>query len=58
MWDEALQLFQRGAIKSNSCNEHHLLYISYNYEDTIYMERNQIWIISLSTEKPHVVAST
>lgn len=27
MWDKALQVFQKGAIKNNSCNEDHSLHV-------------------------------
>lgn len=60
MWDKALHLFQRAAIKNNSCNERYSLYTSGNHKDNICKERNQICIISMSIKEQdkHVVART
>lgn len=49
MQDEALQVFQKEAIKNNSCNEHHSLHLQ---------GKKQIWVTLLSTDVLHVVAST
>lgn len=49
MQDEALQVFQKGAIKKNSCNEHHSLHLQ---------GKKEIWITLLSTDVLYVVAST
>ena len=40
MQDKALQLFQRGAIKNNPCNEHHLLHLHRKKPDLGYFTKH------------------
>lgn len=49
MQDKTLQVLQKGAIKNN------FLMNTIHY---IYKEKKQIWVILLSTDVLHVVAST